>query len=154
MIVRDAMFMKYNGGAGAKFYNWSDPSQNAGYDSLFAVLALHCEQQEKFLHDPIDLSGKFLSSSALAPLQPKNGSTDADMYLTAGYYAEKFARAGSGMSDGKFDADTATNDAGDRAFYIDNPINRICYQGLQANRGASNEFDRFIVNTGHLVSFS
>lgn len=156
MTVRDAMFMKYNGGAGAKFHKWPFTQGvtsigNDGSESLFAVIALHCESYDEYHHDPIDLSGKFASGSALAPLQPQG---DQPLYLAANFYTQYFAQAGSGlMGQMGFDGpDSTTQDAGDIPFYVDNPVNRVCYQGLQANRGASNEFDRFITNTGHLVS--
>ena len=159
MTVRDAMFMKYNGGAGGKFYHWPGTSntvgRNDGSESLFAVIALHCESHERYHHDPIDLSGYFVPNSALEPLQPQDPMTSAaaPTYLAAKYYEAWFAQAGSGlMGQNKFDGpDSTTQDAGDVPFYVDNPTNRICYQGLQANRGATNEFDRFVTNTGHLV---
>lgn len=149
MIVRDAMFMKYNGGAGGRFFKWTG-GQMEQDSSLFACIALQCESYENYMHDPMDISGKFHPESQLSPLLAAGEKT----YLAADFYAGKFGEAATGITGGnQFDQDQTTNDSNDAAFYVDNSINRVVYQGLQMNRGASGEFNQPITNTGHLVGF-
>ena len=150
MIVRDAMFMKYNGGAGGHFYDW-DGNDTLGDESLFAVLAFHHEQQDDMMFDPIDLTGRFDTNSALFPLNPR-GSTDKT-YMMADFYGPKFMDAGSGVRGSTAGTDGATNDANDATFYLDTGSNRVVYQGLQMGKGAQGEFNVPVINTGHLVSF-
>lgn len=144
MIVRDAMFMKYNGGAGGRFHKWGDPFDPKC--SLFSVLALHCESKETYMHDPMDINGKFESSSLLAPLN----DSGLEHYLASKFYKNQWKIVNGGDSG----SDASTMDANDAPFYVDGATNSVLYQGLQLNRGASGEFDNPITNTGHLVSFA
>ena len=148
MIVRDAMFMKYNGGAGGRFYKWENGQMDHD-SSLFAVIALHCESYEEYMHDPMDITGKFHSNSQLAALQHGDEKT----YLASDFYRGQFSMAATGIDQNQFDVDQTTRDSNDAAFYVDNSINSVVYQGLQMNRGANGEFNQPITNTGHLVSF-
>jgi hypothetical protein len=145
MVVRDAMFMRYNGGAGGKFHDWSASTSTTNDDaSLYSVLALHTESYEENVHDPMSLTGDFHSESVLSGLD--NGKH----YILADFYKKQFKDAVFG---GDSTGSTLLSDTENEPFFLESSTNTVMYQGLQANRGVTNEFNQYITNTGHLVSF-
>jgi hypothetical protein len=142
MTVRDAMFMRYNGGAGGR---WAKYNSNVDDDgSLFAVLAMHWESYDEYMHDPIDLTGSFDKGSVLSPLDYDG----ENHYHFSSIYTDLFSAV---AADGSWSGGGATTaDATEKPFFVESLANRICYQGLQYNRGQSGEFTEPVTNTGHL----
>jgi hypothetical protein len=140
------MFMRYNGGAGGR---WAKYNSNVDDDgSLFAVLAMHWESYDEYMHDPIDLTGSFDKGSVLSPLDYDG----ENHYHFSSIYTDLFSAV---AADGSWSGGGATTaDATEKPFFVESLANRICYQGLQYNRGQSGEFTEPVTNTGHLVSLS
>ena len=145
MTVRDAMFMRYNGGAGARWGRYNDSgAEDDG--SIFSVLAMHWESYDEYMHDPLDLTGAFDDTSILRPLDNEGEKH----YFFCDRYKPLFEKI---AADGSWSGGSAeTGDSMDKPFFVESLANRICYQGLQYNRGQTGEFTEPITNTGHLVS--